>query len=369
MNARLALLGARRMVYAATVLAALAAATWTAIGAGTASDLVRHGSAHTGDLPLPGSSTTTTDATARAGAWIEAAWTAFLALVAPCIVLRAAALRTRGEVAWTSVSQSGVARSEASLAAGALAAVLAIVGAWSAFVAFGPSAPGDVPGFVGRTAGPLKPLVDHERPLTWRSALPAGTGLRARIDVSLVISAGGGGEVRLVARRAGADSRAQSVEGRALVLPRGGVEVAVPDGAGDVEFELSLPEPGARGYVASDDVTLWRDVPPHTARARIAARFALALAAWTLLAFGLGAWLAPILALGLMASAWTSIWWSDVASAAWTSWIPGANLARDLATAAEGRAPASVALAEIAAAFACALVGLALSRRGPERRP
>lgn len=354
MNARLALLAARRLGLAPAVLVAIAAAAWIALGSGTVAELVRAGGAES-------------DAAAHAGAWTEAAWTAFLALAAPCIVLRAAALRTRGEVAWTSVSRTGVARGESSLALGALATVLVIAAGWSAFVATGPSAARDVPGFAGRTAGPAQPLVEHERPLVWRSAVPAGAGLRARVEVSLVISAGGGGEVRLAARRVGGSATAE--EGRARVLPRGGVEVAVPDGAGDAEFELSLPEPGARGYVASGDMTLWRDEPAGAARIRIAARAALALSVWTLLAFGLGAWMAPFLVLGLMASAWCAIWWRDAPPGAWTSWLPGARLAEDLAMAAEGRAPSSLSAIEFAAAIACALIALAASRRGPEGRP
>lgn len=351
MNARLALLSARRTAHA-LVLAALVLAAWIALGSGTATDLATGAGVRDGD--------------AAPGAWIEAAWTAFLALVAPCVVLRAASLRSRGEYAWASVSRTGRLRGEASRAAGALVAALAIAGAWSAFVALGPSGTGAVPEFAGRTAGPERPLLDHDRPLNWRAAVPSGAGWRARVEVSLVVSPGGGGEARLVARRV--DSATGSGEARALVLPRGGLDVVVPDGTGDVEFELSLPEPGARGYVASDDVTLWREASPGSPAARVAARVALALAAWTVLAFGLGAWLNPLLALGVLASAWCAIWWSD----AWTDaprWLPGASLAQDLAIAAQGRAPAGLAAIEYAAALAAALLGLALCRRGPEGRP
>ncbi|MCY2961993.1 MAG: hypothetical protein NTY35_17690 [Planctomycetota bacterium] len=357
MNARLAFLAARRLSASGLVLAALALCVWIAVGSGTASDLASNGGAR--------------DAAARAGAWTEACWTTFLALVAPCIALRAASLRSRGEVAWTSVSRSGGARGEASLATGALVAVLGLTAVWSAFVALGPGAPERVPGFAGRVAGPAKPLVDHERPLAWRVSMPAEPGLRARIEVSLSITPGGGGEVQFTARRARSDSSVDvhAATGRALVLPRGGVDVDVPGGEGEVEFELSLPEPGARGYVASDDVTLWRAEPAAAPKLRIAARAVLAVAAWAVLAFGLGAWLTPLLALGLLASAWCALWWTEAWRLGAAIGIPGAGLARDLAIVAEGRAPSSLAAGEFATAIACVLVGLLLCRRGPEGRP
>lgn len=349
MSARLAVLGARRMLVTWTTAGALALAAWAALDGGSV-----------GEVALG------PDAAARAGARTEAAWTAFLALVAPCLAWRAASLRTRGETAWIATSGTGLARGEASLAVGALAAVLALVAAWSAFVATRASTSGEIPALAGRCVGPTQPLVDHASPRTWRADVPDGAGLTARVDVSLLIAPGGGGEARLSARRAsGGDAEVAS----ALVLPRGGVDVRVPDGTGPVEFALTLPEPGARGYVASDDVTLWRAVPASSGRTRTAARVALALAAWTLLAFGLGAWTNALVATGLVAAAACALAWSDVASRPFAAWIPGATLARDLALVAEDRAPAAIGFGDCAGAVFCALVAAALSRRGPEGRP
>ncbi len=370
MNIHVAALAARRILHV-SVLVALGLAIWIALGAGTASEVAEGLVTSSGLAPEA----------ARAAAWTEAAWTTFLALVVPCAVYRAAALRPAGEVAWMSVSRDGGGSSSTSFASGALAAALALVLAWSAFVAAGPAAHAPVQGFAGRTSGPAVALFDHERPLIWRTDVPAESELRAHIEASLVISAGGGGELRFTARRAlsdtalntalnTADRTSNAVDmrvGSARVLPSGGVDVDVPDGEGEVEFELSLPEPGARGYVVSDDVTLWRNASSATPKLRIAVRVALALCAWTLLAFGLGAWLSPMLALGCLALTWCAMWWSELPYVAY-AWIPGASLERDLAIVSAGRAPTSLNWTEYAGVAVFALGGLALARRRAEGR-
>jgi hypothetical protein len=370
-NIRLAALAARRTLHA-SVLVAIGLALWAALGSGAASGLAAEGGVTTG--------------ISRAGTWTESAWTAFLALVLPCFVFRAATLHSRGEAAWISVSRAAGWRGAATLAAGALVAALFLAAAWSGIVALGPDTPEPVPGLVDRTNGPAQPLVDHDHPLVWTSPVPAGSGLEARIEVSLAITAGGGGEVHFGARRvnsvgstradprdpssSSADSTSSpAAVGRAFVLPRGGVSVSVPGGEGDVEFELSLPEPGARGYTASEFVTLWRDEPACTPRSRMATRVALALGAWTLLAYGFGAWMAPLIALGCLASAWSAVWWSDAANGVQVAWLPGAGLAHDLALVAQGRAPTSVTPIEFGGALACALLGLALATLRAEKRP
>lgn len=362
MNVHVAALAARRILHV-SVLVALGLAIWIALGAGTASEVAEGLVTSSGLAPEA----------ARAAAWTEAAWTTFLALVVPCVVYRAAALRPAGETLWMSVSRGGGASSSASFAVGALAAALALALAWSAFVAAGPAPHAPVQGFAGRASGPDVVLFDHERSLTWRANVPAESGLRAHMEASLVISAGGGGELRFTARRDANDSSSRTSNtsdtrvGSARVLPSGGVDVDVPGGEGEVEFELSLPEIGARGYVVSDDVTLWRDASAGAPKMRLAARVALALCAWTLLAFGLGAWMSPMLALGSLALTWCAMWWSELPYFAYAC-IPGASLARDLAIVSDGRAPTSLAWTEFAGAALCALVGVTLARRRAEGR-
>jgi len=320
-----------------------------------------------------------------AGRWIESTWTAFLVLVVPCIVFRAASLRTRGEVGWVSVSRTGIAQSELSRAIGATTAIALILACFSAFVAFGPAHAGPVHGFVASAPGPDTALVEHGAPLAWSTNIAEDVGLYASIDVSLSITAGAGGEVRLRARRrvdsasprgvsdaGSASTHGDSVsgfqsvnEGSARVLPRGRVEVEIPRGSGLVEFELFLPETGARGFVTSEHVELWRVVPAGSARERLATRVAIAVLAWSLLAFGLGAWLRPWLASGVVAAYALAIQLSDSAPRT----FPGAKLAENLTIAAEGRAPAPLGVLEYLGLALVAFIALHLARRGAEGRP
>jgi len=309
-----------------------------------------------------------------AGRWIESTWTAFLVLVVPCIVFRAASLRTRGEVGWVSVSRTGIAQSELSRAIGATTAIALILACFSAFVAFGPAHANPVHGFVANAPGPDTALVEHGAPLAWSTNIGEDVGLYASIDISLSIAAGAGGEVRLRARRrvdsasprGVSDAGSASVnEGSARVLPRGRVEVEIPRGSGVVEFELFLPEPGARGFVTSEHVELWRVVPAGSARVRVATRIAIAVLAWSLLAFGLGAWLRPWLASGVVAAYALAIQLSDSAPRT----FPGAKLAENLAIAADGRAPAPLGALEYLGLALVAFIALHLARRGAEGRP
>ncbi len=298
-----------------------------------------------------------------AGRWIESAWTAFLVLVVPCLVFRAASLRTRGEVGWVSVSRTGIAQSELSRAIGASTAIALILAVFSAFVGFGPTHAGPVHGFVASANGPATALIADDAPLTWSATIDEDVDLFASIDVSLSIAAGAGGEVRLRARRRA--NPASVREGSARVLPRGRVEVDIPRGPGVVEFELSLPEPGARGFVTSEHVELWRVVPAGAVRGRVAARMAIAVLAWSLLAFGLGAWLRPWLAAGVVAAYALAIQLSDFAPRT----FPGAKLAENIAIAADGRAPAPLGALEYLGLALVAFLTLHLARRGAEGRP
>lgn len=374
MNTRIAVHALRRTAHV-SVLLALVVAAFAAYRDGTASALA--------------------DATGvrleseLAGRWIESTWTAFLVLVVPCLVFRAASLRTRGEVGWVSVSRTGIAGSELSRAVGASAAIALVLAVFSVFVALGPTHAGPVHGFVANAKGPDTALVEHGAPLAWSATIDDEADLYASIDVSLSITAGAGGEVRLRASRrvdadadsastrdasdiaspsTGDDSRSATTstrEGSARVLPRGSVEVEIPRGSGVVEFELSLPELGARGFVTSEHVELWRVVPASAARARVSTRVAIAVLAWALLAFGLGAWLRPWLAVGVVAAYALAIQLADSAPRT----FPGARLAQNLAIAADGRAPAPLGALEYFGLALVAFLALHLARRGAEGRP
>jgi hypothetical protein len=339
-NTRLALLGLRRTAGPPFLALALGVA-WLASRAGRGTALVE-------------------DAALRRGLALEAHWVAFLAFVVPLLVLRAAAARARGETAWISTSRAGIARAEASLASGAVAAAACVVLLWTALGAARVDSAGTIDGFAGTAAGPETALLEHGRPLAWRADVDSDGSLHARIGVSLAIAPGGGGALRLAARREGVERA-----GSARVLPRGDVDVAVPAGAGPVDFELSLPDPGARGFVVSRELTLWRPVEGSEAARGAAQRVALAACAWVALAFGLGAWLRAPLVLLLMSVTWIAAWWSDGAP----RWLPGGDLARALATAGEGRAAAPIGVLDLVAAAAFIAIGLALSARGVEGRP
>ena len=348
MNARLAWHAATRVLHP-VVAVALVAAALALLPGGEASALA--------------SAEGLRDEAARAAARIASAWSAFLALVAPLLVLRAARVRSRGEVAWALVSRTSLARAEASRAAGAVAAALLVVAAWSAYVAAG-TAPGATPlAPAGSAAGPTSLLLAHDAPLAWRADVPDEPGLVAGVGVSLSIAPGAGGAVRFLAARA-ADPGTVAV-GVAHLQPRGVVEVAVPRGAGPVDFRVELAEPDARGFLASREVELLLPAPVGAPAARLAQRAALLVAAWTLIAFGLGAWLRSGTVLALLFAAWAACWTLDGPPA----WIVGSGFVADLARVESGRAPAPIAVAEVAGLAGSAVAALLLSRRRPEARP
>lgn len=188
--------------------------------------------------------------------------------------------------------------------------------------------------------------------LTLATAPP---GSRARVEIGLVSSAGSAAEVVLRARR-GQEERTNRVR----VSSGGAIEVEIPPGAGPVELDLSCPDRTASAVVASGPAEVW--IPctsDRAAGAEILLRMLVALAAWSALALGLGAWMSPPIAGAAILAAWIPAWLGGSRPA----WLPGADLWDAIRVAGMGRVPEPVDPRAFAAGALLAAVGLAFAAR------
>jgi hypothetical protein len=184
----------------------------------------------------------------------------------------------------------------------------------------------------------------------------APPGSRARIEIGLVSSAGSAAEVVLRARR-GREER----KSRVRVSSGGAIEVDIPPGAGPVALELACAEPGANAVVAAGVVEVW--VPctsDRAAGAEILLRILVALAGWSALALGLGAWVSPPIAVAAILAAWIPAWLGGSRPV----WLPGADLWDAIRIAGMGRVPEALDPRVFAGGALLAAVGLALAAAG-----
>jgi hypothetical protein len=185
------------------------------------------------------------------------------------------------------------------------------------------------------------------------SLASAPPGSRARVEIGLVSSAGSAAEVELRARR-GREERSTRVR----VSSGGAIEVEIPPGSGPVELALASTEPGANALVASGPVEVW--VPctsDRAAGAEVLLRILVALAVWSALALGLGAWVSPPIAAAAILAAWIPAWLGGTSPA----WLPGADLWEAIRVAGMGRVPNAVDPRMFAAGAVLAAIGLALA--------
>jgi hypothetical protein len=214
----------------------------------------------------------------------------------------------------------------------------------------------------GEIALPRMGWITSDAPARWiagagESAWPEGS--RARIELAFGTGTGAGTEATLRARR-GTEERAAS----ARFVAHGSVEVELPPGDGALAFEIACERAGSRAFVASDAMEVWEPGPRESAAGlAILARLALALATWTALAMGFGAWLsAPSAALAI-AAAWIPAWLAERSPA----WLPAADLWDALATAGSGRVPRAIDPAAVASSAILVAIGLALGHAGLRR--
>jgi hypothetical protein len=204
---------------------------------------------------------------------------------------------------------------------------------------------------------PSSARIDARGPLAWTVPDPApDAGARARVEIGFVSGAGSAGEIVFRAKR-DRDDRV----GRAHISSHGSIEVELPPGTGAIGFELSCASPATTAVVLSDAVELW--IPGASDRAagvEILIRILLALAVWTALALGLGAWVSPSIAALAILAAWIPAWLADVAPA----WLPGADLWSALSIAGSGRVPAALDPRAFAAGVLLALFGLVVAAAG-----
>jgi len=294
----------------------------------------------------------------------EGVWTLLALTLLPLLVARAA--RTvpawrAGEGEWLGSRAAGRGSILAStwigtFAGGAILLLLAALAVELRAAAIGPGAP-----TLRRGASipiPSTAWIGSGAPLEWTLADPrAPAGARARLELGFGMDAGSTAEVELRAARAGGREHAS----RARIGSRGSIEVLLPEGPGDLRFELRCTRPGTRAYVASDEVEVW--IPcagDAAASAAILVRLLLAHAVLSALAIGLSAWIsAPTAVLALLA-AWCTAWLADRPPA----WLPGADLFGALDVAGAGRVPAALDPLSFAAGAVLSAAGLLLAARG-----
>ena len=209
----------------------------------------------------------------------------------------------------------------------------------------------------GRLAIPATGWITARAPLRW-TAEDAPAGGRARVEFGFAGDSGSAAEVVFRARR-GSSERSSTARSSS----RGAVEVELPPGSGRVEFEIACSRPGTRAFLASDAAELWTPcASDRAASAEILLRLVLALATWSALAIGLGAWVsAPTAGIALLA-AWIPAWFGNAAA-----WLPGADLWTALEIAGRGRVPPPIDPRAFAAGAVLAIVGLLLAAAGLRR--
>jgi hypothetical protein len=347
-NAALARLALRRALPGGAWLAGVAAAALVARAAWQPDALVAQALGAEGDAA----------ALARAGAW-----TALLALYGAWLVGAAAALPARwraGEVQW-------LARATAPTFARALSAWLGLAAAGA--LALGAIA---VAGELAARRGPERPA--HELVARFEAPdaalAPGAAPLRVALDLGDA-RAGDRLRVRLADLGGGPTARV-----RAALEGSGAHAEALLGAAGQLELELSpTPQPGlltlehlegeAVLVVAAGGIEIVRPLGTPAAPARrVAARAALALAAWLALALGLGAWMAPALAWLLSAGAALVC---ATSPGPWLRVLPLARLPEALGRLGQGTTGPWPGADEVAAAVGLTLAGLGLAAAGLRR--
>lgn len=165
-------------------------------------------------------------------------------------------------------------------------------------------------------------------------------------------------DVTLSARRGAAERSAQQ-----RVSSRTRMRVEVPPGAGPVE--LTLVRSAGRAVVfltGGEALWLGAAVSPRWASASAVSHWWLAFAAWTAVAFALGAYLPPTLAALTALALAVPAWFGE--HPAWSTWSPWGALPSAFEALGRGVTPAPPALTHAAGAAVCIALALWLAARG-----
>lgn len=334
-----------------------------------------------------------------AGLARESVWYAFVLGVVPLLLVRSVSSVVPWRAVPEAASRRGASQAAASrhgdapwLATRAVSNATIAISTWLgcaiaglaaatcfAFAAELRGGPAPTPVAAGVLDAPRERWADSKSSLVWHAAMPADlagadrTGahpgesdLSARIELGLGAGAGAAAEVELHARRAGASAAATTRIGN-----RGTIEVTLPRGPGDVDFELACKGEDARVCVLSDHVELWslpsrsRSFLVRAPTAAMLARFALALGAWLAIAIGVSRFVSPATAALCVLAAWVPHWWAEAGPSAFSSrWLPGVDLFDALSVVGDGRAPAGPPMTTLAGTAALVAVGIVIASLG-----
>lgn len=347
MNAGLARLAFARSLPATWTLCAAALSLWLALdgGGATAEELAR--------LPLELAADQVERALGR-----QRLWTGLLVLWLPALLLIAATTVPRWrreERDWLAPAAIGRGRLVVSTWFGGALAGALVLGACGVVAE---AVAGDAP-----RAQRLTPAVEQASLLLLEGDAPRELVLEVPRDartirVPLVAVIGGAPpEVRLSARRAGGDEVTR-VSGR--VTGRRAFELALPPGNGAIELGVERGGPGAGIALSSGLGFVSEAASERLASVEVVVRAWLALAAWSALALGLGAWLSGSTAAAGVLALVVATWLSDAAPV----WLPGRDLGSALAAVGAGFVPPALGASELIAAACCVALGLGLACAG-----
>ncbi|MAF67548.1 MAG: hypothetical protein CMJ84_18070 [Planctomycetes bacterium] len=296
----------------------------------------------------------------------QAMWTALCLLVAPAIAIAAAREVGRwraGEAAWLAARAAPprviVGSTWLGLTAGAGLAALALI--LSAEAAAGGAAAG-VP---LRAAGVLRTEM-LEAPVTpgtlsWSCPAPAQLAPASRARLALAVWARGGpaAQIALAVERAGGGGRT-TLERR---LARAAiVDIELPRGAGDFLFTLEHRGEGAAVVLEQGALTLLVPVASERlASVELALRLLLALASWTAVGLGFGAWMSAPGAALVLAGAQALVW---LAAGPAGPWFPASDLGAALAWTGAGIVPPTLTPAAWLGTAGWVAAGLVIARLG-----
>ena len=299
----------------------------------------------------------------------QAMWTALTLLVAPVLAIGAARVVGRwraGEAAWLAARAAPprvtLTSTWLGLLAGAAVASLGVALAAEAGVGTD-STPRAL-----RAAGVLR-ANPCETPaggaaVRWLSPAPDpfAPGSRARLALDLWAQSGPAAQVTLSVERADGGGRAvvERRLSRAAIL-----EIDLPPGEGELVFTLERVGEGATVVLERPELILL--VPAASERlasVELACRLLLALACWTALGLGFGAWMSAPGAVLVLAGAQALVWLAADPS---QLWLPAVDLGAALSWVGEGIVPPALAPAAWLGSVAWVALGLGVARLGLAR--
>ncbi len=178
-----------------------------------------------------------------------------------------------------------------------------------------------------------------------------------RIPVGLIAT---GGPSATLKTRFTRSQGGEHIEEELLIATRRPIEAQLPPGAGALRLELERVGEGAHVLISGERAEWWRPAGSALMASLMLCLIVCMISAATLAAaLGLGAWMRPTAAGGLLFAVSIALWFSDGALGGW------GDVMEQLAN---GDAPAAPSLRETGGALTTILIGVTLACAGMRRR-